>query len=375
MKFSCTKENLQQAIALCGGLTSKNVHLPVLNNVLIRADDQKVVLVATNLEAAIVVTIRSKIESAGSFTVPARVMAEFISLLSGERVDIELQGAELLVGCGKTQTKIKGQPDDDFPVIPAVDGGVGYVVSGSSLSAQMARVFPAVAKNEIRPELSGVFFGFNLNNSNTLVLAATDSYRLAESRLTVEQGEGERKLILPGRTVSELNHVIASGALSGEESQVRFLVNDTQVAVHYGNVQVVSRVVDGAYPDYTQIIPQQFKTTAVVSVDQLKKELRAAGLFTTSGVNAVSLQFDITAQIIRLGSASLQTGDYQSEISAEVTGENMSVVLNHRYVLDGLQGIATPTVKIQLVNSDSPCVFGPTEHKDGFLYIVMPVRQ
>ena len=179
MKVTCTKENLSQALGLVGGVAGKNINLPILGNILIRVDNQKTEIISTNLEVAIVATLRSKVDEPGSFTVPARTLTDFVNLLSGEKVEIELQGNELAVTCDRSTTKIKGSPADDFPVVPSLSEGSGYLISAEELKTGLSQVVSALAKNDIRPELSGVFCGFNVGGNKGLILATTDSYRLA----------------------------------------------------------------------------------------------------------------------------------------------------------------------------------------------------
>lgn len=374
MKLSCTKENLGQALSLVGGITGKNINLPILNNVLIKVGAQKVEVIATNLELAVVVSVRAKIEKEGSFTVPARTLADYVNLLPDEKIDLEVEENELIVRCGKASTKIKGSSAEDFPVVPVVDGGQGYLLDADGLKESLLQVLPAVAKSDIRPELAGIFLGFNTNgNLKTVTLAATDSYRLAEKHVTLQQGDAECKTILPGRAAQELVHILSlTPEAAGEK--VRFLVNDNQIAVHYGNVELTSRLVEGQYPDYTQIIPKEFRTTAEISTDKLVKEMKAAGLFTTSGVNAVTLRFEPGASRIGVTATSTQTGEYTSEMEAGVKGEENTLVLNNRYVLDGLNNIGSAEATLKVINGDSPCVLTAKGETD-YLYIVMPIRQ
>ncbi len=373
MKFSCTRDNLANALSLVSGIVSKNSNLPILNNVLIKVDSQKVEIVSTNLDLATTVTIRAKTDEPGSFTVPARTLNDFIGLLSGDKVDLELKNDELTVFCGKSSTKIKGSSAEEFPIIPILSEGRGFLVEARALKDGLAQVLTAVARNDIRPELSGVFFGFNLNSQPELILAATDSYRLAEKKIPLPQGQGELKIILPGRAAQEINHLLSAG---GEEAEkdVRILVSDNQLAIHFGNIQMTSRLVDGQYPDYAQIIPKHFKTTMRFSVNQIAKEIKAASLFTTTGVNAVSLTFQPKDSALVLSSASTQTGEHRSEVPVEIEGEENTVLLSHRYFLDGLNNLNTENAVLKIINSDSPCVLYP-EGDQSFLYIIMPIRQ
>ena len=375
MKISCTKEKLSKALALVVGVAGKNVNLPILGNILIKADNQKTEIVATNLELAMVATLPAKIEESGSFTVPARTLADFINLLSDEKIDLELKENELSVVCGKSATKIKGTPAEEFPIIPATEEGKGYSLNTNDFKKGLSQVMPAVAKNDIRPELSGVYFGFNTEgNEGNLILAATDSYRLAEKKIKIAQGAEMVKIIVPGRTAQEITHALAGLADGEAEENTRLMLSDNQIVVRCGNSQIISRLVDGQYPDYTQIIPKEFKTTAEFATEKLNKEIKAASLFTTAGVNAVSLDLNASQGSVGVSSTSTQTGEYASEISADVTGEENSILLNHRYVLDGLNNIGTDVAQLKVISGDSPCLLQGKDAKD-YLYIVMPIRQ
>ena len=371
MKFSCLKENLVKALGLTANTAGKNINLPILGNILIKANEQKVELIATNLELAIIANLRAKVEEGGSFTVPARTLADFVNLLSDEKVEIELQENELSVVCGKSSTKIKGTPSEEYPVIPTPEEGVGYIISTEDFKKGLNQVLPAVAKNDIRPELSGLYFGFN-KETTKLTMAATDSYRLAEKKITLKQGETKKEIIIPGRTAQEISRVLS---LAGEEGEdARILISENQIVLNYENTQLISRLVDGHYPDYTQIIPKEFKTTADFNTSQLVKEIKAASLFTTTGVNAVSLDLNVAEGAIGVSSTSTQTGEYMSEVNADIKGEENSILLNHRYVLDGLNNISFEIACIKVINSDSPCLL-QSKNDETFVYIVMPIRK
>lgn len=372
MKISCTKENLGRALSLVSGVTGKNINLPILNNILIKVEENKVEFIATNLELAITIVVRAKIEKTGSFTVPARTLTEYINLLPNEKIDFEVKENELLVRCGKSSTKIKGTSAEDFPVIPGSPEGKGYVVNAEELQKALSCVLPAVAKNDIRPELAGLFTYFN-GSEKQLVLAATDSYRLAEKKIGLEQGGEEMKIILPARTAQEINHLLnSSDSDVSDEKTVRVLIGENQILVSYNNAQIISRLVEGQYPDYTQIIPKEFNTVVTIETEKMIKEMKASGLFTTTGVNAVSL--GIKPGILEISSVSSQTGEYKSEIQVEVDGNENNVLLNNRYIIDGLSNFNKSETSFKVINGDSPCVFSP-KGDESYLYIVMPIRQ
>ncbi|MEK7681098.1 MAG: DNA polymerase III subunit beta [Patescibacteria group bacterium] len=373
MRFICTRENLSKALALVIGVAGKNINLPILGNVLIKVGEQKVEITATNLELAVISNLRAKVEATGIFTVPARTLNDFVNLLSEEKVELSLVGNEIEVVCGKSATKIKGSSADEFPVVPVVTEGKGYAVNAEEFKRGLGQVFHAAAKNEIRPELAGVLFQFN-EEPGKLIMAATDSYRLAEKKVKIEQGDEKAKMIIPARAAQEMNHILSLSAGLEVEKSARLMITDNQITLRYGDVELISRLVEGQYPDYAQIIPKEFRTTAEFSTSLITKEIKAASLFTTTGVNAVSFDLDATLGGVVVSSISTQTGEHKSEINAEITGDKNNILLNHRYVLDGLANIDTESSVLKMINADSPCVISP-KSDESYVYVVMPIRQ
>ncbi len=374
MKFTCTKENLSYGLDLVSGVASKHVNLPILNNILISAEESGVQLITTNLELAVKASLRAKVESKGSFTVPAKTLTDFVHLLTDEQVEIEMQENEVKITCGSSSTKIKGAPADEYPVVPEIEEEHAYVVEAEKFKSSLGQVVIAAAKNEIRPELSGVYFGLFNERFKGLLLAATDSYRLAEKQVRVEQGTDEMQIIVPARSVYEMIRLITMAKAKSEESKVRLWMTDNQIALRFDDFEMTSRLVDGKYPDYSQIIPAEFKTKANFPVSVMTNKIKAASLFTTMGVNAVSFDLNVEQKNIGISSTSTQTGEHTSEIEAEVSGEENSILLNHRYVLDGLQNMESDEIEFKVNSGDAPCMLTAKDKPD-YLYIVMPIRQ
>lgn len=372
MKFTCTKENLVYILNLTAPLTGKSVNLPVLTHVLLSANESGVECIATNLEVAVRGALRAKVDVPGAFAVPAKTLFDFVALLQDGQVEVELKENELLVKSGTSRTKIKGTPADEYPVIPPVEEKNGYTVSAEALREGIVRTAPAAAKNDIRPELAGVYFGFFTDRYKGLLLAATDSYRLAEERIYLEQGSAEVRCIVPVRAAYEISRLISLA--KGGEASVRLFVGDNQLAVRYDGFEMTTRLIDGKYPDYAQIIPSEFKTTVVFPKDIMVNRIKAAGIFSSGGVNAVSFDVNATEKTIGVSSTSTQMGEYSSEVDAEINGTENSVLLNHRYFLEGLQQMGGDAVAFKMNGSDTPCVL--QENSDSsYLYIVMPIRQ
>lgn len=374
MQFTCTRENLGKALDLVSPLAGKQGSLPILDNIFIEATEAHVQLSSTNLETGIKATVRARTETPGSFTVPAKTLADYVKLLSDEQVIITLEGNELLVACGSSKTKIKGVSSEDFPVLPSVEEGNSYALDVQEFKKSLSRTVIAVAKNEIRPELSGIFMSLFSERHKGLVLAATDSYRLAEVQMDVSQGEENSVCIIPSRVAYEIIRLLGSTKTLDNETNVRMWISENQIALRYDGFELTGRLVEGTYPDYTQIIPDAFKTNASFPVNIMVNKIKAASLFTTVGVNAVSFDLNASEGNVSVSSTSTQTGEHSSEIDADISGEENSILLNHRYVLDGLNNMESDDVTLGVNSGDTPCMFQPKDKK-GYLYIVMPIRQ
>jgi len=349
--------------------------LPILGNILLKAQDSGVEVSATNLEIGIRAQLRAKVEQGGSFTVPAKTLADYVHLLNNEQVEIELQENELHLVCGSSSTKIKGSSAEEYPLIPALEEEHAYTVGAEEFRNGISKTVIAVAKNEIRPELSGICFQFLSDRFEGVIMAATDSYRLAESRVPLKQGKDKDvRCIIPAKVAYEISRLLQLGKNQEGEESVRLWISENQIGIRYDNFEMVSRLVDGKYPDYTQIIPEKFKTTAVFSRDIMVNKIKAASLFTTTGVNAVSFDLNVSQGNIGVSSTSTQTGEHTSDVDVEINGEENSILLNHRYVLDGLQHMETEEIEFGVNSADAPCIFRPKNKKE-YLYIVMPIRQ
>lgn len=376
MEFTCTKENLLHGLQIVSGIAMKPSHLPILSNIQVRATESGLELESTNLEMAVRATVRAKVEVPGVFTVPSKTFLDCVHLLLDERVMVKLEGVELHIQAGASSTKIKGIPADEYPVLPNIQEDHSYLVDAKTVRQAFSQVVFAAAKNEMRPELSGVSIRFFSDGATGIVMASTDSYRLAEKSLAVEQGADEMKIIVPVQTVQECVRLLGLSFSQGAsgESSVWLWVSAGQIAMRYDMFELTSRLIDGTYPDYGQIIPREFKTTATVRTDQFINKIKAASLFTTSGVNAVAVSVEPEKNSMSISSTSSQTGEHDSSIDVDATGQNTSILLNHRYLLEGLGHLDAEDVEFSMNGPDAPCVLSPKGEK-GYLYIVMPIRQ
>lgn len=380
MKISCTQENLNQGLFVVSHIASKNNSLPILNNILINAKDNQIKLSATNLEIGISCIIRGKTEEDGDFTVQSRLLAEYIGLLPKDRVDISTTEGDssyiLKVKCKNHSTKIKGQSANDFPLIPKLEQKDPIIIDYQDFREAISQVIFSVSTSETRPEINGVFFNFSKDG---LILAATDSYRLAEKKVKLKKGVTDNtQVIVPTRTLQELQRILSSfkdpAAISNIE-EVKIYLSDNQILFVLGEIEIISRLVEGQYPDYTQIIPQNSNTSIKINVREITNAVKANSLFARSGIYDVSLEILVDKNEVVVYSANNQLGENTSIVSGEGSGDNNNIIVNFRYLLDGLQNIGSDEVEINLIDASSPCVLKPVSKNPDYLYIIMPIKQ
>lgn len=378
MRISSLQKNLKQGLSIVSHIAGKNSSLPILNNILIEAKDGNIKLITTNLEIGIVYTVRGKVEEDGMFTVDSKVISDYVSLLPNKRVDIKREDKSLTIETENYKTKILGQEAEEFPLIPSIEKDCFYKVNVNEFKKALSQVIFAVSNSETRMELSGVLFNFE---GNKLSVVSTDSYRLAEREIEVETNakNGEnKKVIIPAKTVQELIRVLSGvkegDAMEDDMKDVEFYISENQVMFSFGPVELISRLIEGQYPDYKQIIPSANKTKAVIGKDELVRAIKMASLFSKTGINDVNLDLPKEKNTIVVSSISGQTGENVTELNAEVSGDDNGVVVNYKYFLDGLNNIDSDNILIEIIDNNTPCVLKP-EKNNGYLYLIMPIKQ
>lgn len=377
MKFACTQENLIQGLNAVGHVTGKNPNLPVLGNVLLKTDGGNLRLSATNLEMAVSTVVRGKTEAEGEYTVPAKLFLDYVALLPQGKVELELIEEGLKVTAEGQDTVMRGTPASEFPLIPKLAKTKGMKMKAEDVRRAIAQCVFAASSSESRPELSGVacFFGGKIGKGKA-AFVATDSYRLAERVFTPGEDPGESKLIVPARAMLEISRILQSYKDElGLPDDVEWATSENQLVVNYGQTELVSRVIEGSFPDYHQIIPEQFKTTAILDRAEFQKAVRAASLFSRQGLYDVHLEFSPSDGTVTVRSADQGTGKTAKTVSGEVTGDENKVTVNFRYVGDGLSALTTPKVKLSLNDAMSPMMVLPEGGEESYRYLVMPIRQ
>lgn len=370
MKFQILQDNLKNGLFVVNHTAGKNVNLPILHNILIEAKAGNIKLTSTNLEIGVSCLLRGKIETEGSFTVDAKIIYDYINNLPNKKIDMELVEDQLKIITDQQQTKINGQGSEDFPLIPEVDRNNGFEIDLKKFKEALSQVVFAVSGSDTRAELTGVLF---VVSGQELVMAATDSYRLAEKRVTIKNpSEKDFKVIVPAKTIQEVLRIISGSKSSIADVEV--YISENQILFTYDSIEIVSRVIDGQYPDYKQIIPVTHKTKAKVQLSDLVKSVKAASIFSKNGVNDINIDLPSEKNELIVSAVSGLSGENISKVEALVQGEDNGVVVNYRYLIDGLNSMETESVLIDVVDGNTPVVF-KQDGVDDYLYIVMPIKQ
>ena len=383
MKLSCLQENLARGLGVVGRAVASRSTLPITQNVLLSSDQGMLRLSATNLEIAITTWIGAMIEEEGSITVPHRLVADLVNSLPSDRVDLDLRGPDpddpdagggsvLHISCGRSRTHINGASADDFPPIPQVDSGTATNIDPSVLRAGISLVAFSAAADESRPVLTGVELKLE---ENSLVMAAADGFRLAVYTGELSQPVAEAmKVIVPARTMQEVQR------LASEQSapvQVTLSPEKGQVMFKLEHVEVVSQLLQGAFPNYEQLIPERYETRAVIELDDLKRATQSAAVFARDGSNIVRLEMspqeDSEGGQLKVSARSEEVGENQDEMDLEqMDGEDAKIAFNVRYLTDIVNVLGRGKVVLEVTNSSSPGVFRPAD-SDRYVHVVMPM--
>lgn len=385
MRIISLRENLKHGLSMVGGIAGRNPNLPILNNVLIKTENKNIKLITTDLEIGIVSTIRGKMEKEGVFTVNAKTISDYVNLLPNKKIEIDQQGENLEIKCENYKTKIKGQVSDDFPLIPKVEKENKIKIKTEELKKALNQVVFSVASGDSRIELSGVLFSFD---KEELTLAATDSYRLAEKKISIKSEDlneinkktedENKKIIVPSKAIQELLKIISSSREKEEhqegEKETEVYISENQILFINGSTELVSRLIEGQYPDYKQIIPDKTKTSVTLDKTEFIRAVKTSSLFSKKGVNDINIDFPEGKNQVIISSASGQTGENIVEIDAQKKGKDNSVVINYQYLLDGLKTIEEDFVKLEVVDNNTPCLLKPVKNSD-YIYIIMTIKQ
>jgi len=359
-------------LGIVGRAVATRTTLPITNNIYLSTDGSRLKLVATNLEIAISCWIGAKVEEEGAITIPARLLIDFISSLPSEKIDMGLspKARILELNCARYEARISGMDAEDFPPIPTMADGISCAIDPEDLHLAINQVVFAAATEESRPVLTGVQAEFE---GDTLTLAAADGFRLAVHKAHLSTPVAEKMaVIIPARALRELERLLGEEAVemvvSTERSQILFRLKD---------IEMVSQLVQGTFPNYSQLIPQSYGTRAVVDASEFLRATRTASIFARDGSGIIRIQItpgegEAKKGKVMISARSEEVGDNIGEIDAIVDGEEAKIAFNSRYLTDVLSVLHGGNVALEATTSSSPGVIRPTA-SDNYVHVVMPM--
>lgn len=371
MKLSCLQENLNKGLGIVGRAVATRTTLPITQNVLLATDQSRLKLAATNLEMAITYWTGAKVEEEGAITIPARLLSEFISSLPNDHINMTLTQHSLQLKCARFEARINGLDAEDFPPIPQVSDGIATKIEAESLRKGISQVAFAAATEESRPVLTGVQAEFD---GDKLTLAAADGFRLAVHNASLLSPVSDKTAaIIPARALNELNRF-----LSDQEEPVEITLNQqkSQALFRLKNIEMVSQLIQGAFPNYSQLIPESYTTRAVVDVAEFLRATRMASIFARDGSGIVRLIMtpgtELTPGKLNISARAEEIGDNVGEIDALIDGEPAKIAFNAKYLSDVLSVLHQNQLALETTTSSSPGVLRPVG-VDNYIHIVMPM--
>lgn len=372
MKIEILKENLKIGLSVVEKIVGKNLSLPILDNVLIDTEDGYLSLSSTDLETAIKLWILTKIIKKGKVVVPAKVFSNFVSLLPNEKIILEENKKGLYVECKSFKNQIQGFNPEEFPLIPKFENIEYLEVDNKKLCQGLTQIVDVAAISQSRPEISGVYFSFS---KNSIKVVATDSFRLAEKNIIIDSPvKKEVSFILPQKPAKEIINI-----LGDKNGLVKIYFSSSQVmfelpieGVDHPHVQIISRLIEGEYPNYEEIVPKKFKTQVIIKRDEFLNQIKAASIF-SGKINEVKIKIKPQDKEVQISAQDPDIGESHSTITAKIEGEDIEASFNYKFLIDGLLNIKSSEVVFDLSKEEGPCILRPVGDAS-YIYVVMPIK-
>lgn len=365
MELTVKQENLSKALNIVSKVASSRTSLPILNNILLRTEGSMLLIAATNLEIAISQNIGAKITKHGAITVPARLVTEFISSLPKGNVSLVVDKNNLKIKSGNYSSTINAVAADDFPELPTVDEteSIQYVFNTSEFREAVSQTVITASNDTSRPILTGVYWH---SNEGGLYLASTDGYRLSERKLI--DTSSELSAIIP---TSSLQEVLRS--INDSVDTIEVLFDEAQVKFGVGDIEIVSRLIDGKFIDYRQLIPKKTETNVELSKSEFARIVKISSLFARESGGSITLDADSDNSKLSIHSIASELGENTSEAEAKIEGSG-KVTLNSRYLLEALGATQGDTVIFGFSGKLAPTIIKSASGDDNYIHIIMPLK-
>ncbi len=361
MNITINQRKLLSAIRAVDKIVSKNISLPILNTILLKTENGRIKVSATNLEVGINYWIGAKIDEPGEIAVPARVFSDFLSNVSDEKLSLKVQKNIISINSEHYKTQILGMETKDFPIIPKITKTSPLRINSQVFKSALISVLDSTALSESRPELSGVYVNIG---SKQAEFAATDSFRLSEKIVEVQNGIG-KSFILPRNTAMEIVRLVES-----RDEEISLSLSENQILVYGEDFEIISRLIDGHYPEYKRVIPDKFISLARINKSEFEKNIRMASIF-SSTISDIKLSAD--KNLMEIIAKNSDRGEIVANVACDIKNKPFETSVNYHYLLDGLKIIPTENVIVEFTGDGSPLVLKGENLKDQ-TYVIMPLR-
>lgn len=366
MKIESIKDRLEEAVGKAEKIAGKNITLPVLSGLYLSAHNNSLSIKSTNLDIGISIDVPVKVLEPGTVVIPAHTLYSFLSSLSKEKsVNISTKDQVVEIKTIATQTSIKTLPSEEFPIIPEISDDDVFSIPARDLIFGLKSVMYAAAIGSMKPELSSVAVSYD---GEFLVFAATDSFRLAEKKIRVKKIPHFKQILIPQKNAVEIVRIFDKG-----EEEISISIEENQMAMRAGGIYLTSRIIEGTFPDYKQIIPKESSSKAVVLKQDLITSLKTSLVF-ADAFNQLTFKVSPENKTFQIESKNNTVGENVYNIDAVMEGEDITISVNHRYFTDCFQSITTDSVSLSFSGQARPIIIqgvGDTS----FLYLVMPMNK
>ncbi len=370
MKIICLQEKLREALRITERIAGKNVNLPILSNVLIRTEKNKITISSTDLEMAITCTIPGKIEEEGKAAIPAKLISTFVhNLVGAKKITLESKKHNILLKTEHYKAQILGSDPEEFPIIPQPKKGERIPITTKEFISGLEKVVRIAGVSEMRPEITGVFLKTD-SSAHHLILASTDSFRLTEKKIPLGDIKNDFSFILPSKSVNEIIRVFSGG----DEKTTLLAGDQNQVVVNNENCELVSRLIDGEFPRYDEIVPRDTSFHVSFSSSVLVPKIKAISAFSN---RSNDITFDFFKDRVELAARESSSGEGATIIpfakSIKLPGEHLSIAFNWKFLLDGLESMGAKEVVFGINSEIQPVILTSPEDPLQF-YLVMPIK-
>lgn len=372
MKFSCRTRDLAQAVGVVSRAITPQQTIPILGNILLKLEGKRCSLSATNLEFSIITSVEVEVENEGEITIPTKALSNLCQHTTDESLLLEsIEGVQLRCTSIHGKTLIVGEPASEYPTISPIRKDSTFTITEENLLYALSYVTFSSAKVTTRPVLSGV--SLQCLNSEA-IFAATDSYRLSEYRAKVDGVEGKVECIIPAHFLEEVRGSLGGKQKKGGEKQpiTSFILSSQQVEVQVGNTKFLSRLIEGKFPDYKQILPTKYEACATLPTEELASTVRRMHYFAREVNNNITFTLS-PPETLHLTTQATQAGKDEATLTTPVEGHKHRIALKSNYLLDFLSHSTTPTVRMEVVDHMHPAVFR-LPNLPHVLHLIMPLR-